>query len=162
MSAAIDTKAFYLSRTEYLNAIVETFKEVAAVSLGYAGAINVTENSQDTMEVFGAGLNMSSQYGSWRLELLSSFDSRNQLARALLAMEPEEEDPNEEDAIGAVSEVLNIIAGGVKKRLSHLDPSLKLGLPEPMHCHLPRIPPPHIRVRIDMGIISAHIVTASN
>jgi len=50
------------------------------------------------------------------------------VARALLMLEPDEE-LSGDDMADALSEVANIVGGGVKRRLATRDRSLKLGLP---------------------------------
>lgn len=51
------------------------------------------------------------------------------VAKALFAMEPEDEDLPPEDVVDALGEIINIVAGSVKTRVHDSLPALKLGLP---------------------------------
>ncbi|MDJ0767075.1 MAG: chemotaxis protein CheX [Myxococcota bacterium] len=51
------------------------------------------------------------------------------LTRALLCMEPDEDDPTQEDVADAVSEIVNILAGIMQRMVPEDGPQVELGLP---------------------------------
>jgi CheY-specific phosphatase CheX len=70
-----------------------------------------------------------SDSASVQLGIASTKEGCQALARALLAMDPDEEDLPEEDVADAIGEVANIVAGQVKSAMSDTDASLRIGLP---------------------------------
>jgi len=76
----------------------------------------------------GGYISILSESASLRLGLTAAPEGCQMLARSLLGLHPTQPlaDKEVEDA---VSELMNIIAGRVKSRVSESDPSLQLGLP---------------------------------
>ncbi|MHC4942870.1 MAG: chemotaxis protein CheX [Planctomycetota bacterium] len=114
----------------WAKAAVEAVKEFAGTALGI-----------DEVEVKGyqAGvpeggissyLAMVSLDQSFRIGLSSNHVGCRKLAAALMSMGPgEEETLDYEDITDAIGEVINIVAGMVKRRMGVSNPTVSLGLP---------------------------------
>jgi CheY-specific phosphatase CheX len=118
---------------EWLNAAVTAAEELATVALGFDGAFLVGKKDVVSPELDFAMVALVSDTASVQLGIASSKDGCQSLARALLAMEPEEDDLPDEDVADAVGEVVNIVAGQVKSLMSDADASIKIGLPLFVH-----------------------------
>ena len=76
----------------------------------------------------GAYISLMSETASVHLGLTATKEGGQTLARSLLGLHPTQ--PVSDQEVGdAVSELMNIIAGKVKSRVSERDPSIQLGLP---------------------------------
>ena len=63
---------------------------------------------------YGVGLSLLRLNGSWELGLFGSRDSSHNLARALLGFN-EDEDPQSEEVVDLLSEIVNMVSGIVKR-----------------------------------------------
>ncbi len=114
----------------WLDALTDAIEELASLNLGMdvAEAVRREEPSTDSRST--ASIDLRCPTGSWRISIASDTDGCQTLARTLLGLEPEEEDLPDADVADAFGEVLNILAGGLKKRLSGAEGDIFLGLPE--------------------------------
>ncbi len=76
----------------------------------------------------GAYIAIMSEGASVRLGITASAEGCRAMARSLLGLHPTQ-DVSESETGDAVSELMNIIAGKVKSRVSERDQTLQLGLP---------------------------------
>jgi len=107
-------------------AALESLAEIATTSLGlYAPSVVSSSNSVPTGKQ-GALVSLVGQ-GPATLGLFGTGDSCTALARSFLGMAPGEA-MTREDMVDGVSEIANIIAGGIKRRAS-LFGSARIGLP---------------------------------
>ena len=75
-----------------------------------------------------ASIAVGSDRVALRLSLIAGMETCTKLAKALLGG-GEDQEIDGEDVADGVGEMMNIIAGGVKKQLNEFYPSLKVGLP---------------------------------
>jgi len=118
---------------EWLDAAISSAEELATVALGFDGASLIGKPTVVSPELNSAMVALISDSASVQLGIASSSDGCQSLARALLAMEPDEADLPDDDVADAVGEVANIVAGQVKSLMSGADASLKIGLPLFVH-----------------------------
>ena len=79
--------------------------------------------------VFGAKLALVHHEGTWELGMYADQDGGFSLARAVLCMEPEEA-PDERSVLDAFGEIINMVAGGVKRTAApHIARELQIGIP---------------------------------
>lgn len=110
-----------------LDALSESAGEVAATVLG--GLPCVSKGlADDQLSGHGAYLGLVTQEEPIQVGLLVNPAGCQVLAKALLGMEPGDEDLPLSDVSDAMCEVINIVAGGLKRRVSGRIP-VTLGLP---------------------------------
>ncbi len=114
---------------EWLNAAVSSAEELATVALGFDGSEFVGKRDNFPLNSKSALIALVSETVSIQLGVAATEESCQHLARALLAMEPDEDDLPEDDVADAVGEVANIVAGQVKTMMGEADTPIKLGLP---------------------------------
>ncbi|KJF17950.1 chemotaxis protein CheX [Acidithrix ferrooxidans] len=112
----------------WLHAMVNSAEELATSTLGLEGITVINEALPKERDFPGSYVAIVGDSYNFEYGIAGSWDSCAVLARALLFMEPEEE-LSEDDLADAVNEVINIVAGGIKRRMSEIDTGLKLGLP---------------------------------
>lgn len=112
---------------EWLEALTEVTRDFAAGSLRFDGSA-----SADGPAILGpqpaAYIAILGETCSIHLGISTTASGCRMLVRALLGMRQKEEIA-EKDVVDGLSEILNILAGKVKSRMSSRDRSLKLGLP---------------------------------
>ena len=118
---------------DWLDAAVSSAEELATVALGFEGASLVGKADKVAPELSSAMIALVSETASVQLGIATSRDGCQTLARALLAMEPDEADLPDDDVADAVGEVANIVAGQVKSMMSSTDTTLRIGLPLFVH-----------------------------
>jgi CheY-specific phosphatase CheX len=114
---------------EWLDAAVSSAAELATVALGFDGAAFVGRREAMPADIKSAIIALVTDNVSVQLGIAATEEGCQRLARALLAMEPDEEDLPEEDVADAVGEVANIVAGQVKSVMGAGDATIKIGLP---------------------------------
>ena len=114
---------------DWLDAAVTSAEELATVALGFDGAELIGKRDDFPTELRSAIIALVSDTISVQLGIASTKEGCQHLARALLAMEPDEDDLPEDDVADAVGEVANIVAGQVKSMMGSADSPIKLGLP---------------------------------
>jgi CheY-specific phosphatase CheX len=117
---------------EWLEATVGSASEFAATTLHVA--LSPIESSiKLPVALTGCFVALIGEEGSIQIGLAANALGCQSLAQALF--ESSEALP-EEDVTDALGEIANIIAGGVKVRLSNVQPQLAIGLPIVMDGHL--------------------------
>jgi len=116
------------SLESWLEAAIQAVTEVAGSALACDVVATVREGGLPPTQS-GAYLPMLAAGDSVYLGLLSDRPGLTQITRSLLGMEPAESDPAERDVADAVSEIANMIGGGVQRRLADPDFAVELGLP---------------------------------
>jgi CheY-specific phosphatase CheX len=113
----------------WLDALTESIEELAEMNLGMevGEAVKLEEPAHDVQS--RASIELKSDGGCWLVSIAADANGCQRLARALLGMEEGEEDLSTRDVEDAFGEVLNILAGGLKKRLSASEGKIDLGLP---------------------------------
>lgn len=110
-----------------LDALTESAGEVAATVLG--GLPCVCEGlTPDAMSGHGAYLGLVAQEEAIQVGLIAEPAGCQALAKALLGLEPADEDLPPADVSDAMCELINIVAGGLKRRVTGRI-SVTLGLP---------------------------------
>jgi len=125
-----------ISLQEWLGVMAEVAGEVAAASLGYEGCRVLGECQQPPEDKSGAYIPILSGENALQLALISDACGGQQLAKALLGMDSKDEDLSPADVADAVGEIMNVVAGGVKRRLIEKDSQLQLGLPIFVHGYI--------------------------
>jgi len=110
------------------NALLDSLNELATgmLFLGEPELIKVIDSIPPSIR--GAQVAMISMQECLNIGLSAAQDGCEMLSRALLGMEPDEE-LAVEDIHDAMGEIVNIVAGGVKRKLIEDIPTLKIGLP---------------------------------
>ena len=115
--------------TQWMDALVDAARELASTSLGFDGG-QVTATGPSWPEGFsGSIIALVGDDDSLQIGLGSTREHCVQMARALLGMEPEDEDPEDQDVIDALGEMANVVGGGLKIRMSESTGAMQLGLP---------------------------------
>ena len=83
---------------------------------------DLPENAQ------GSFISLVSEADTVQVGFLSTKEGLALLAKAMLGMTPEDE-LSDSDMTDAVGEIINVVAGGVKRRLNDSTGGMKLGLP---------------------------------
>ncbi len=117
---------------EWMSAVVSSAEELATVALGFDGASLVGRRGDMPTDLTSAVVALVSDTASVQLGFAATENGCKSLARALLCMDPGEELPAE-DVADAVGEVVNIIAGQVKRVIGTQDATVKIGLPLVVH-----------------------------
>lgn len=121
------------SLDDWMSAAVTSAEELATVALGFEGATYIGKRESMPSNVKSALVALVGDNASVQLGVAATEDGCQKLARALLSMEPEEEDLPEDDVADAVGEVINIVAGQVKRIIGGPDSTMKMGLPLFVH-----------------------------
>ncbi len=117
----------------WLHAMTEAVGEIAETSLGYDGCRVLEQAQYGSVSTFGvpvrgAVISLCVREQILNLALYSDSSGCRRLAQAFLGMTEDEELP-EPDVDDSLRELVNILAGGVKRRLPDLAGELWLGLP---------------------------------
>lgn len=119
-----------VSIDDWTEASTAAVEELAATALGFADvAFRVYDQDELPEGVSGAYIPIVSDGVSVQIGVVAGESGCQDLARALLCMEPEDGALEDGDMADALGEVVNILAGGVKGRLIDRQPDLRLGLP---------------------------------
>ena len=117
-------------------AITAAAGEIATYALSCPGAVvRDPVGLEAAVSMIGAHIPLVGSGQAFDLALVASFDGCQALARAILCMAPDAAlgDVEVADAIG---EIVNMLAGSMKRRLSGLGADLTLGLPIFIHGYL--------------------------
>lgn len=113
---------------EWLRIIAESASEVATVALGFENCEIRNQGSTVSEGLIGAYLPLGTNEQPMQVGFLSDAAGCQKLAKALLGMGEDDEDLSPADLSDAISEIANVVAGGIKRRvLGGVD--IKLGLP---------------------------------
>ena len=116
---------------EWLESLQESAKEFASRSLRFDGGMAPEPATTAGLRP-GAYIALLGESCSMHLGISTTPEGCRTLARAFLGMRQKQE-ISERDVVDGMSEVLNILAGKVKSRLSARDASLRLGIPVFIH-----------------------------
>jgi hypothetical protein len=117
-----------LTTSDWMQTIQETACEVATVALGFEDCVKGPHNVNVRTGMSGAYLPLWTATEQIQVGLLADDAGCQALAKALLGMEQTEPDLSMSDKSDSFSEIVNMLAGGLKRRLEgRVD--LKLGLP---------------------------------
>src|SRR5262245_48507420 len=110
--------------------------EVATYALSFSGAVVMDRVGLEVAaSMFGAHVPLVGDGQAFDLALVSSAEGCHALSRAILSAGPGPALRDSEIA-DAVGEIVNMLAGGVKRRLAGLGAELALGLPIFLRGHL--------------------------
>ncbi len=112
----------------WMHAMVDSTDELATSTLGLEGISVLSELMPTQRDLPGSYVALVGDQFNFEYGVAGTWDSFGVLARTLLFMESDEE-LGDDDLADAINEVINIVAGGVKRRMSEIDAGLKLGLP---------------------------------
>ncbi len=146
-----------VKKSAWQKAIADSLQEVAVTLLGFEGSSVLGYEKMIPENVTGAHVAMVSLRDSLNIGIFSDEAGCQTLARALLAMESSE-DIGTEDMRDAMGEIINIIAGGVKRRMVEDEPTIKVGLPvflSGMMCPLRNVD--SSIVNVTLGPVSARL-----
>jgi CheY-specific phosphatase CheX len=117
-----------MSMKDWMDVFRGATQEVAKSALRFDGAGPAAPAVKEPGAPYGAFIAIAADNASMHLGLSTTQEGCRALARSLLGMRTAVAITDEE--VGdAVSELMNIIAGKVKSRVSDRDQSLRLGLP---------------------------------
>ncbi len=116
---------------DWMDALVSAVNELATTSLGLEEGSVVAE--QPFRSSMGSCIALVGNESSMQIGMGGSAENCMKLARALFGLEPEEEDPSEQDLADALGEMANVVAGSLKTRMRDHAASMQLGLPIVMH-----------------------------
>ncbi len=117
-----------MSMKDWMDVFRQATQEVAASALRFDGGAAAAPAVKDPGAPYGAFISIAGEQASMHLGLSSTQEGCRAVARSLLGMRTAVAITDEE--VGdAVSELMNIIAGKVKSKVSDRDQSLRLGLP---------------------------------
>lgn len=120
-----------ISLKDWLNAVVEASSETAAQPLGLQSvteAVALNPDQKIPESSWGSFLPLHSDDESVQIGLVTDRSGFVILSQAMLQMTPDHPDLTADDISDAVGEIVNVIAGGVKRRLSG-KAKITLGLP---------------------------------
>ncbi len=118
----------------WLDALEAELAALAEGTLGLSGFERAARGEAPVRGMEGAYLGLFSPQGAWQVGLAAFPDGCQALARGLLAVEPGSAPLPEADVADALCEIVNILAGGVKRRAREQGaPQLTLGLPTFFH-----------------------------
>jgi len=114
---------------EWLGAAVDSAKEIAVGPLCVASAAwRETPGSDPPVDMYGVYLPLLCDGLRLQLGLLAERPVWAALARAFMGMEPDEPLDSDEDVLDAIGEVANMVAGGIKVRVTDRG-RVSVGLP---------------------------------
>lgn len=125
-----------LTLAQWRTAVEGSSREIATNALSFPGATVLDPVSHEaTAAMIGAHIPVLGGGGAFDLALVARPEDCKALARAMLYMDPGSpiKDAEVADAIG---ELVNMLGGGVKRRMSGLGADLELGLPIFIHGHI--------------------------
>lgn len=120
--------ATMLSIGSWMEVIGEVTREIASTALNFESPQVELAGGLIQSGMIGAYLPISTPDRQMQVGLLSTESGCQVLGKALLGMEPGEPDLDAPDLADAISEIVNVLAGAIKRKV-HGQVDLKLGLP---------------------------------
>jgi hypothetical protein len=111
-----------------LPALITSAQELATTSLGAGELTGGAISAGWPSEVAGAYVTLTGDRGDLTVGITATYPECGAMTRRMLLI-PDDEALDTADAIDAISELANILAGGVKSRMADVDPTLRLGMP---------------------------------
>jgi CheY-specific phosphatase CheX len=121
------------SVASWLADLEAAFEETARGALGIDAVVVVSRGPHANPGQHGSYLGLIGPAGALQIGLAADAATCQALARALLAMGPEEPALADPEVADAVSEIVNIVAGAFKTRVRDRAPQLTMGLPTFFH-----------------------------
>lgn len=109
-------------------ATVDALKELTSSTWGLEANLVEPTPERFPKGVPGSYIALVGDHYNFEFGVGAEWSDAEELSKMLLFMEPDEEIA-EDDVADAMNEIANIVGGGVKRRMSDFDGSLKLGLP---------------------------------
>jgi hypothetical protein len=128
---------------QWLGAAEESASEVAFTALGRESLSVAQHSATPPHDLSGAYVQLMSDREVVHIGLCAEPDVLRRLAGALVG---DETALSTADITDAVGEIVNMLAGGVKRRMVSTHPGLQLGLPVFIHGHLEPRERQHLRV----------------
>jgi CheY-specific phosphatase CheX len=150
-----------ITLAQWRAAIDGAANEIASYALSFSGAVvQDPVGLERAVSLIGAHIPLIGDGAAYDMAFVTSPESCQALARAILCMAPDApvKDVEVADAIG---EIVNMLGGGVKRRMSGQGAELVLGLPIFLHGHIQ--PTPRMQVTampVRMGTIETMILIA--
>jgi CheY-specific phosphatase CheX len=146
---------------EWLDAIAKSLNEVADSYLDVSSAPLAEYDDDPDSPKAGAVIGLVSDTNSVQMQLLSTEEGAESLARALLGFDFDE--PIESDDMSdAIAEIMNIVGGLVKIKLHDKDPGLNLTLPMFLDDKLKGLGERAVNSRLlEIGPVATKIVTVN-
>lgn len=116
---------------DWLTAMSEATAETASQTLSCESSADGCETKEQIDlpdDVSGSFLTLFTEKDSVQVGIVANKKSLENMAKAMLCMGPEETVATA-DITDAIGEIINIVAGGVKRRLNEPTGGIKLGLP---------------------------------
>jgi hypothetical protein len=146
---------------DWMRMVGEVATEIATLALGFDRCTIRARGASVGPGLYGPYLPLGTTQEPMQVGLLSDEEGCQRLAKALLGMDANEADLADSDLGDAVSEILNILAGGIKRRAEgRID--LQLGLPTFVKGVL--LPSQHraaFMADLQLGPVTAVVVLAS-
>ncbi|MBN2801812.1 MAG: chemotaxis protein CheX [Deltaproteobacteria bacterium] len=120
------------SASQWLDAVLEASKELATTMLGMDEATFIEEITKLPDNEEAAYIALVGEETAVQVGIGASPENSMLVARALMGMEPDEPDLEEDEVADAISEIVNILGGQVKNIMSD-HANVNLGLPMFMH-----------------------------
>ena len=118
-----------LSAQHWLQVAVDATRETGETSLGCESISQIDGAGAKPTSAEGAYVPLVASKERFLLGMLASETTCQSLARRLLGMEDDEEEPTQEDVADAVGEIVNIVAGVMQRQLADAVGAVELGLP---------------------------------
>jgi len=133
---------------DWMDALISAMNELAVTSLGYEEGTLISTESTLKEDFSGSYIALVGNQASLQIGVGATRAGCTQLARDLFALEPEDEDLSEQDEADALGELANVVAGGLKARMSESASQMQIGLPLLLHGRIEA--PKHSEVSIAM------------
>ena len=117
-----------VSTQVWIDSLADAVKELATGMLSLEAGDALGVRNELPPQVWGAMISLVGDEESVEVGVLANPEGCQVLARALLCLEPDDE-LEDGDVMDSLGEIINILAGGVKSRVSDSVQNLRLGLP---------------------------------
>ena len=143
-----------INMQEWLNGTVVAAKETITTMLRLDFTRLASTSTFGVTDIAGAYISLTSESDSIQIGLLADRKDCQTLAKAMLGME-DDEALSDVDVGDAIGEILNIIAGVVKRQLNHkVQNSIQLGLPKTVQGQLK---PCNLKEMKEMNVLIGNI-----
>jgi len=118
-----------VSTEEWLDAVVSATQELAVTALAFEeGTLEQTAGPVPDMSM-GSFAGIAGEEGAIQIGIIANHEDCISMCRAFLGMEVDDEELSEEDLADCLGELVNVMIGGVKSRMSHAGLTMEIGLP---------------------------------
>jgi hypothetical protein len=113
----------------WLGVAVGSLSELGSTALACDNVQLIEPRTPVPQHITGAMISIVGERDSIELAVSSTLAGCQVLAKALMCMEPTDEDLPHADLGDSIGEISNMVAGGIKNRMTAKCPGLRLGLP---------------------------------